>query len=216
MDKSLRKAIIFDFDGTLVDSEKAIYRCFQSATKKIAPDRINYAKKILIGPPLKDTASSILGPNHQDQLDEFIKFFIEKHDDQAIFHTQPYQGVDLLLQKLISMKIPLAIATNKRQSPTIKLIKHFNWENYFLIIECSDSQNIPKNKDAMIKNIIKKNNIFKESYMIGDTVNDGLSANLNNLDFVRSNYGYGYNQDWSCVSIHKSVDNPSELASIFI
>ena len=54
---SLIKAIIFDFDGTLVDSEKAIYECFQSITKQLAPERMEYAKNILIGPPLRETAS---------------------------------------------------------------------------------------------------------------------------------------------------------------
>jgi phosphoglycolate phosphatase len=61
----LSKAIIFDFDGTLVDSEKAIYECFKSITKRIAPERERYAKNILIGPPLRDTASEILGPENQ-------------------------------------------------------------------------------------------------------------------------------------------------------
>ena len=67
------KSIIFDFDGTLVDSEKAIYECFQSITKRLAPERINYAKNILIGPPLRDTASEILGPENQNQLDKFVE-----------------------------------------------------------------------------------------------------------------------------------------------
>jgi phosphoglycolate phosphatase len=33
--------------------------------KKLAPERMEYAKNILIGPPLRDTASEILGPEHQ-------------------------------------------------------------------------------------------------------------------------------------------------------
>ena len=53
----LTSAFIFDFDGTLVDSEQAIYQCFQSITKQLAPERMEYAKNILIGPPLMDTAS---------------------------------------------------------------------------------------------------------------------------------------------------------------
>ncbi|MGA1000038.1 MAG: HAD hydrolase-like protein, partial [Methylophilaceae bacterium] len=40
----LTQAFIFDFDGTLVDSEQAIYQCFQSITKQLAPNRIQYAK----------------------------------------------------------------------------------------------------------------------------------------------------------------------------
>ena len=73
----LTQAFIFDFDGTLVDSEQAIYQCFQSIAKQLAPNRDEYAKNILIGPPLQETASEILGPEHQDSLDEFVQLFIK-------------------------------------------------------------------------------------------------------------------------------------------
>ena len=74
---SKTKNWIFDFDGTLVDSEMAIYQCFQIITNHLAPERKDFAKNILIGPPLRDTASEILGPDHQDQLDEFVNKFIK-------------------------------------------------------------------------------------------------------------------------------------------
>ena len=210
----MSKAIIFDFDGTLVDSEKTIYECFQSITRELAPDRINYAKKILIGPPLRDTASKILGPNHQNQLDDFVRQFIQMHDDHAIFHTHPYFGVNKLLQKFALMNIPMAIATNKREAPTIKLIEHFSWEKYFHSIQCHDNYAQTRTKAEMIKDIINSNNIFKNCYFVGDTVNDGMSANINKLSFIRANYGYGKSQEWSQVIINNSVESAEELESI--
>jgi len=206
----LSEAIIFDFDGTLVDSEITIYQCFQSITNHLAPERINYAKNILIGPPLSDTASEILGPNHQDQLDKFIKLFIEMHDEHAIKNTQPYPGVIETLKKLSSKEISMAVATNKRYAPTIKLINHFNWQKYFTSIECSDSQSQIRNKDEMIQEILKNNN-FTKAIFVGDTVNDGLSANLNQLPFILAHYGYGRDQDWSKVSVKKSIQNFTEI-----
>ena len=179
----MRQAFIFDFDGTLVDSEQAIYQCFQSITKQLAPNRLQYAKNILIGPPLRDTASEILGPEHQDSLDEFVQLFIEMHDEQVIQHTQPYPDVIEVLKQLHTQNIPMALATNKRLAPTEKLMDHFAWNNYFQFIECSDSQPEIRNKDAMIQDIINQNPSFQGSYFIGDTVNDGLSANLNQLPF---------------------------------
>lgn len=212
----MSKAVIFDFDGTLVDSEKTIYKCFQSITEILAPDRINYAKNILIGPPLRDTASEILGPRYQNQLNQFVRQFIQMHDDHAIFHTQPYLGVNKLLRKLVLLNIPMAIATNKRKAPTIKLIENFGWTRYFCSIQCSDSQLTFRNKDEMIQRIIKTNNIFMNSYFVGDTVNDGLSANLNQLKFIQAYYGYGRDQDWSNVKINKSIETFEELESIII
>ena len=213
MDQSLNKAIIFDFDGTLVDSEITIYQCFQGITKHLAPERIDYAKNILIGPPLRETASEILGPNQQAKLDEFVKLFIEMHDEHAIENTQPYPGVIETLKKLSLKGILMAVATNKRYEPTIKLINHFDWQKYFTSIECSDSQNQIKNKDEMIQEILKNNN-FNKAFFIGDTVNDGLSANLNQLPFILARYGYGQDQDWSKVNVKRGIQKFSEILQL--
>ena len=214
MDKSLSKAIIFDFDGTLVDSEQAIYECFQSITKHIAPERERHAKNILIGPPLRYTASEILGPEHQDLLDEFVQLFITMHDEQVIRHTHPYPDVIQVLKKLHNKNIPMAVATNKRLAPTKKLIDHFGWNEYFSLIECSDSQSEMRNKDAMIQDIINQNESFQGSFFVGDTVNDGLSANLNQLTFIKACYGYGRDQDWTKVNIYSEIHQFIEILEL--
>jgi phosphoglycolate phosphatase len=211
--ESLSKAIIFDFDGTLVDSEITIYKCFQTITNYLAPERIDYAKNILIGPPLRDTASEILGPSRQDQLNEFVKLFIEMHDEHAIENTQPYPGVIDTLKKLSSKGILMAVATNKRHAPTINLIKHFNWQEYFTFIECSDSKSQIRNKDEMIQEILKNNN-FNKGLFVGDTLNDGLSANLNQLPFILASYGYGRNQDWSSVNVYRTINSLAEICKL--
>jgi phosphoglycolate phosphatase len=210
----LTQAFIFDFDGTLVNSEQAIYHCFQSITKQLAPNRLEYAKNILIGPPLMDTASEILGPEHQDSLDEFVQLFIAMHDEQVIQHTQPYPDVIEALKQLHTNKIPMAIATNKRLAPTQKLMDHFGWNDYFNSIKCSDSQPVIRNKDAMIKEIINQNESFKRGWFVGDTVNDGLSANINQLKFIKASYGYGRDQDWSKIRIYQEVDRFSEVLNL--
>ena len=210
----MTQAFIFDFDGTLVDSEQAIYQCFQSITKQLAPNRVESAKNILIGPPLRDTASEILGPGHQDSLDEFVQLFIEMHDEKVIQHTQPYPDVIQVLKELHNQNIPMAIATNKRLAPTQKLMDYFGWNDYFSFIECSDSRNEMRNKDAMIQDIINQNISFLGSYFIGDTLNDGLSANLNNLPFIKACYGYGRDQDWSKVTTHQEIHQFIEILKL--
>ena len=210
----MSKAIIFDFDGTLVDSEKAIYECFQRITKNIAPEREGYAKNLLIGPPLRDTASEILGPENQDFLDEFVQSFITMHDEQVIRHTQPYPDVIQVLKKLHFKNIPMALATNKRLAPTKKLIGHFGWNDYFSLIECSDSQPEMRDKDAMIQDIINQNDSFHGSFFVGDTVNDGLSANLNQLPFIKACYGYGQEQDWSKVASFQEIHQFIEILEL--
>ena len=210
----MTQAFIFDFDGTLVNSEQAIYQCFQFITKKLAPKRMKYAKNILIGPPLRDTALEILGPEQKGSLDEFVQLFIEMHDEQVIQNTQPYPGVNEVLKQLHTQNIPMAVATNKRLVPTQKLINHFGWNDYFQFIECIDSRSEMRNKDAMIQDIVNRNQIFRGSYFVGDTLNDGLSANLNQLKFIKAFYGYGRDQQWSRIFIHKDIHHFSEIIKL--
>ena len=56
----MEKLWIFDFDGTLVDSEVAIKHCYLKVTEKLLPERINFVKNILIGPTLEETTQIIL------------------------------------------------------------------------------------------------------------------------------------------------------------
>ena len=107
----------------------------------------------------------------------------------------------------------MAIATNKRYAPTIKLINHFGWQDYFTYIECSDSQNQMRNKDDMIQEILKKNN-FNKAFFVGDTVNDGLSANINQLPFIKACYGYGRDQNWLQVKIRQEIHQFFEILKL--
>ena len=210
----LTQAFIFDFDGTLVNSEQAIYECFQAITKKLAPERIEYARNTLIGPPLHDTASEILGKDYQNKIEEFKKLFIEMHDNQIIFHVQPYPFVSEVLRELYDQNIPMAIATNKRKAPTIKLINHFGWNNYFKIIQCSNGPKKNKSKYEMIQDILDKFSEFNQSCLVGDTVNDGLAANNHNIPFVKASYGYGKNQDWSKIKKIKTINSFNQIKSL--
>ena len=206
----LTTAFIFDFDGTLVDSEKAIYRCFQSITKQLAPERIEYIKNIHIGPPLHETVSEILGPEHHDSLDKFVKLFIKMHDEEVLNHTNPYPNVVETLNFMYKNKIPMALATNKRRAPTEIIIQSLGWKKFFEIIKCSDDAMI-KNKTDSINKIILENELFKDSFYVGDTEGDSIAANKNMLRFIKTNYGYGRKQEWLDHKIYAEIACFSEL-----
>lgn len=207
-------ALIFDFDGTLVDSEQAIYQCFHSITKQLAPERIEYANKILIGPPLRNTASEILGPKNQNHLDQFVELFIQMHDEQITKHTKPYPQVSETLKKINSKNIPMALATNKREIPTKKLLEYYDWKKYFDHVECSDSNHEIRTKEVMIMDIIKKSKQYINSYYIGDTVGDYNAAKKNNLRFIRALYGYGKSENWNKVNVNIAIEKIDDLAAL--
>ena len=210
----MSKAWIFDFDGTLVHSEAAITQCFQRITQKLAPHRLDVAKNVLIGPPLRQTVAEILGDPEHPLIDEFVSAFIEMHDDDVLNHTTPYPSAHETLTHLYNQGQKMAIATNKRLAPTIKILEHLHWEQFFTSVECSDSEAVMRDKPQMIEGIIQKDNDFKGAYFVGDTVGDGLSANISHTPFIKASYGYGQAQDWSGVTVFQTINSLDELVKL--
>ena len=210
----MTRPFIFDFDGTLVNSENAIYQSFYEITKKLAPDRTEFVKKIIIGPPLHETAKEILGNDKLNLIDIFITNFIALHDNEVVLHSTPYINVIKTLKILHQKKIPMAIATNKRKQPTLKLINHFKWNKYFRVIECSNSNDVIRNKSEIIKQIIINYPLFNNAFFVGDTLGDATASNDNNVDFIKVNYGYGHNQNWKKIKIFKEINYFNEILNL--
>ena len=108
----------------------------------------------------------------------------------------------------------MAIATNKRLAPTVKILQHFSWEQFFTSVECSDSEAVMRDKQLMIEDIIQKDNDFKGGYFVGDTVGDGLSANNSHMPFIKASYGYGQAQDWSGITVLETINSLDELLKL--
>ena len=208
------KLWIFDFDGTLVDSAVAIKHCYLKVTEKLLPERINFVENILIGPTLEETAQSILTNKNLHLKDLFIKEFQSQYDSEMVLETPIYRNVSDVLQKLKNNGDSLSVLTNKRAIPTHKLIKHYKWDNFFDWVACMDEYPDLKNKSELLKkqDIPKKN--YSKILLVGDTLNDGITAEKNEIDFIKVNYGYGREQDWQGINIFKSIDKFDELLLI--
>lgn len=212
----MKKYWIFDFDGTLINSEKHVRETFLKITKEIAPERLVFAKKVVIGPPLEETAKEILGDSQAKSLKVFTDNFIKIHDNEILKNTIPYINSERTLKKLFSMGHKIAVATNKREKPTLQIINHLGWDEFFLSIECSDSGIKQRNKSQMIKDLLLKNHNFQKAFFVGDTLSDGISAMKNNLRFIKANYGYGHNEDWSNIEIFAEINDIYELEELHI
>jgi len=202
------KSIIFDFDGTLIDSAEHIYNCYYLVTKKIAPHLLFEAKELIVGPTLKETIELILGKDNKDLFDIFFKEFIKIHDNN-LSNTKIFNGIQNLLDDLYKKNIQMAIATNKRLKPTKLIIKHLKLEKYFSKIICTDSFETKLNKKQMLK-VILEDKKFKNAIMIGDTINDFDAAISNGIEFIKVSWGYGNKENWEQKK-YNEINKPSEI-----
>lgn len=205
---------LLDFDGTLVDSEKAIKACYLKVGQELVPNRCDFIENMIIGPTLDESSRMILTDKNLHLLDSFKKRFQQLYDEKLVLETTEYPGVYETLKELNRQGDHLGIVTNKRAYPTRKLINYYNWENLFSWVACMDEHPIAQNKSDLIsiKNI--NHNSYKGIYLIGDTISDGEAAKDHKISFVKANYGYGKIQNWKNIPIYNSINNFSEILKI--
>jgi phosphoglycolate phosphatase len=205
---------LFDFDGTLVNSEKAIKACYLEVGKELVPERCTFIKTMVIGPTLHESIKMILDNKKLHLLDVFKKKFQQLYDDKLVFETPRYPLVDETLKQLRNQGDHLCVVTNKRAHPTHKLIEHYSWHQLFEWVACMDEYPSAQNKSDIItlKNISKKK--YDVIFFVGDTLSDGITAQAHNIPFIWAQYGYGQNQDWSKIKIFKTINSIDEIKSI--
>lgn len=210
----MTKLWLLDFDGTLVDSEKAIKNCYLKVCEKLLPNRCGYIKKMLIGHTLDESVRMILTEKNLDLFDSFKRHFEKLYDEKMVLETQMYRHATSTLKTLYENGDHLCIITNKRSIPTRKLLDLYGWTHFFKWIFCMDEYPSLKNKSELLDHNKINKSFYKKIYLIGDTLNDGYAAKKNNINFIKANYGYGKKEDWSKVDIFLSIDNINEILDI--
>ena len=188
-----KTSIIFDLDGTLVDSAESILAGFDYVLdlNRISPKRDLTSE--IVGPPLTETLKLLSGITDNNKIGEMTEQFKAYYDKTACLMSKPYEGVHEGLARLKKIGFNLHVATNKRLIPTDRILSHLNWKDYFTSIFTLDMFDSSfDSKSAMIASQLKSNNInYIESIYIGDRVEDLAAAKANNLSFLGVLWGYG-------------------------
>jgi phosphoglycolate phosphatase len=194
IERSKIRTVIFDLDGTLVDSAPAILEGLEYAIKKAGINSALPLTSSLVGPPLRDTLLKLIGDEDGINLDDLITDFKNYYDLEGFKKSKPYPGIEKLLMALRGSGIILYLATNKRLIPTQKIVKYFGWENIFNEIYTIDKfANFPfENKALMIQALLKEKAIDPSNGMyVGDREEDRLASTYNKLPSILVAWGYG-------------------------
>lgn len=185
--------ILFDLDGTLIDSAPAILASFRDAfaASDVAPVRPIDAD--IIGPPLNETLQLLSGSDDPALIARLAEAFKASYDTTGYKSTAAYDGIGELLATLAQAGLSLSIATNKRIHPTRLILEHLGWHRYFAHVYALDlfSPRLP-DKAAMIARLLADHAIPREAAIyVGDRGEDGESADTNGLPFIAATWGYG-------------------------
>lgn len=162
--------LLFDFDGTLLDTNELIIQSFLSVLDKRYPGRFTREDVLhFIGPSLKQTFDNIYPLLTEELIHEYRAWNIEMHDQMAVEFDQVTETLRLLKSRGIKM----AIVSTKRQEMIQRGLKLMGIEDVFeIVIGLEDVVN-PKPDPEPILLALKKLNVTKdEALMIGDNSHD--------------------------------------------
>lgn len=184
--------IIFDLDGTLIDSSPSILASFKHAfvSLQVEPKRAFTAD--LIGPPLMQTLATLAGSEDAALLNALALAFKAHYDSVGYQQTVVFAGVDDMLASLAATGAQLYIATNKRLHPTRKILQHLDWQRYFRQVYALDYFSPPlASKQLMVTRVLADESIVPSAAVyIGDRYEDGMAAQTNGLAFGLVTWGY--------------------------
>lgn len=185
--------IIFDFDGTLIDSAPAILEAFSAAlqTHGITPHVA--LTHTLIGPPLAETLRRISGSDDAALIGALSDSFKRHYDTTGVAATRPYPGIETMLDALAAAGIPLHIATNKRLSVTRAILENLGWQERFVSVYALDmsAPPLPGKAHLLTRQLAEQALAPARTRYIGDKREDGLAADANALAFGYAAWGYG-------------------------
>lgn len=188
----MKQHLIFDLDGTLIDSAPSILHCFGLAFSSTNTPLKTPLDHDVIGPPLMETLRRLSASEDVVLLNRLAAAFKQHYDSSGILESVVFGGVADMLGQLKAAGHTLYIATNKRFYPTEKIIDHLAWQSLFDGVYALDYF-VPalKCKADMVGRIVADLALdVQDCLYIGDRLEDGLSADANQMDFVLVTWGY--------------------------
>ncbi|MCQ2462477.1 MAG: HAD-IA family hydrolase [Clostridia bacterium] len=193
------KLIVFDFDGTVVDTGDGIIKSLVYALKKHSvpvPDE-KFLRRF-IGPPIYDSFINDYGAT-QENVHDFIKSYRERYFVKGIYECEVYEGVIHMLEEIKKAGCLIGIASSKPE----KLI--YDVMNYTGITPLFDAicgvdldESKKKSKAELIMLCAEKLGVedAKEILMVGDRFYDIDGAKKAGADSAGMLYGYGSREEF--------------------
>lgn len=183
--------VIFDLDGTLLDTSEGIFGSVRYAEQKLGLVSASEEQlKEFLGPPPKEMYQKVYHIDENIAL-EATKYHREYGREKAIYQAKVYPNMLECLQQLKQKGIKLAVATLKAQDIAETILKHFGLVQYFDCIIGMDGKEGLRKSD-LIRMAIEKTSIIEKVLMVGDSIYDLEGAREADVEFLGVLYGFGF------------------------
>ena len=194
--------VLFDLDGTLVDSVPDLAYCVDEMMKQLGmPVRGEAAVRNWVGNGVQRLAERALinavdGTPDQELMDRAFPIFLELYKENTSQRSRVYDGVIEGIEWIIEQGYRVACVTNKAEAFTIPLLKDKGLFDYFEVIVSGDTCAEKKPHPMPLLYAAEQLGVAPENaLMIGDSRSDVLSARAAGFHVFCVTYGYNHGED---------------------
>ena len=193
--------ILFDLDGTLVDTAPDLMNAHNHVMKKFGyktkstneiRNLVGRGAGVLIGKSIWGQAKKELSKIEDEKVkNEMVKEFINYYGKNIINESKLVNGVEEFLKWCSSKKISMAVCTNKQEHLAIDLLKKIKIYNYFEYVAGGNTFEVCKPNPKHLTNVIEiLDGDLKRTLMIGDSENDTIPAREASIPVILLDNGY--------------------------
>lgn len=207
--------ILFDLDGTLIDSEEGITESAAYALSKFgiieAPKNLRH----FIGPPLFRSFSLFYGFDEEKSA-KAVEYYREYFGEKGVYMNTVYEGVKTLLQDLRDADKTLILATSKYEYYAKMILDDLGFSPYFAFAAGSLKDGGRGTKAEVISYVLNEMNVsdLSSAVMIGDRMHDIEGAQTVGIDSVGVLWGFGSREELTSHGATYIAQDTDALAEI--
>src|SRR3989344_3458129 len=212
----MKRAILFDLDGTLTDPKPGItgsilYAMHERGYASPNADDLHWC----IGPPLTKVFERLLKSSDCVLLNEAIASYRERFSIVGLFENTLYPQIPDALQKLRSSGYRTFVATSKPRVYAVRIIEHFSLVNLFDEIYGSELDGTRGNKSELIAHILASEELSPvQTVMVGDREHDVIGAKKCGVPCIGVTYGYGTASELISNGAKLVANSPQEIPGL--
>ncbi len=187
------KAVLFDLDGTLIDSFEGIAKSAQYALRRFGINEENLENlRPFVGPPLVESFQKWYGLS-KEQAIEATDIYRERYRPIGILECSLYPGVEECIRTLKAEGYQIGMASSKPEEFCRRILEHFGLLDLFDDVVGATFDRRIDTKEEVLNEVLRRwSDIPKDQMcLIGDTMFDLVGAKKIGIDCIAVSYGFG-------------------------
>ena len=187
--------ILFDLDGTIVDSAPGITATLAYTFEQLGLPIPTPAELVAyVGPPIMDSFRDLAGFD-VPLAHRALEIYRAKYITDGVFDATVYPGIEEVLREIHDRGVPLSLATSKPEKPATLILEHYGLLKYFDVVTGASEDEVRSAKKDVVEEALKRlaaiGADISRPVMVGDRHHDVMGAAAHDVPTIFVRWGYG-------------------------